>query len=293
MDKGCSVDACDLPVAKKGMCNKHYIRLRRHGDPNVCRKAFAPEDGLCTVEGCELPWLSRGYCKGHYERFMKYGDPLGSAPKVTACLVNGCDNAHKGRGYCVKHLRRLKLYGDPTFTPPSTRRLCDIDECDDEHYAMDLCRSHYWIKNQHGDPLAVPRREPKVHAREYPERPCATCGDLFSPGNSLRRLYCRKACRPSYRPRQSGLSSTRTTALKVAAAHGHYCHLCRGDIDMRLYYPHAEAPTIDHITPASIGGKDVMSNYALAHFRCNIRRGNRVIVATESLGSRTFRTYAP
>jgi hypothetical protein len=37
----CTAEGCeDRPVAK-GLCRKHYMRLRRTGDPNVVRKAGA------------------------------------------------------------------------------------------------------------------------------------------------------------------------------------------------------------------------------------------------------------
>lgn len=29
----CKLDDCDLPVRSCGLCNRHYLRLRRHGDP--------------------------------------------------------------------------------------------------------------------------------------------------------------------------------------------------------------------------------------------------------------------
>jgi 5-methylcytosine-specific restriction endonuclease McrA len=34
-------------------------------------------------------------------------------------------------------------------------------------------------------------------------------------------------------------------------------------------------PTIDHINPYSLGGREALANLVLAHALCNERRGNR------------------
>ena len=38
-DSNCSLDGCDRPAAKRGWCNAHYLRWRRHGDP-LAGRAF-------------------------------------------------------------------------------------------------------------------------------------------------------------------------------------------------------------------------------------------------------------
>lgn len=64
MQVTCSVDGCDLPVktVKSGLCNRHYLRWQRYGDPLESRKwrpwqeqvreRIGPEDD----NGC-WPWL--------------------------------------------------------------------------------------------------------------------------------------------------------------------------------------------------------------------------------------------
>lgn len=39
----CKIDGCDLPNTAKSMCDRHYTRLRRHGDPSVTLRT--PRDG--------------------------------------------------------------------------------------------------------------------------------------------------------------------------------------------------------------------------------------------------------
>lgn len=51
------------------------------------------------------------------------------------------------------------------------------------------------------------------------------------------------------------------------------CHLCGVQVT-RAYDPHDPfAPTLDHLTPRSMGGSDDESNLRTAHAICNARRG--------------------
>ena len=80
----CKVNGCiDIPKTT-GYCNRHYISLRRHGDPlhvGVLRKE-----------------------------------------QILVCTLNGCDRKHKGRGYCGMHLIRLRKYGDTGSVEPVFNR---------------------------------------------------------------------------------------------------------------------------------------------------------------------------
>jgi len=73
----CSI--CDAwGTIRRGMCNAHYQRWRRHGDPlaiagvQVLHK-FARTDP-CQVEGCPGLAVNRGWCWKHYERWRAHGD---------------------------------------------------------------------------------------------------------------------------------------------------------------------------------------------------------------------------
>lgn len=69
----CSVQECTLPVAKRNLCNRHYLRLRRHGDPLQGARLRGRNVGLCSVDGCDSKPLSLGLCAKHYQRQNKHG----------------------------------------------------------------------------------------------------------------------------------------------------------------------------------------------------------------------------
>lgn len=37
MSKTCRIEGCDAPLVARGLCNRHYVRVRKHGDPMVTR----------------------------------------------------------------------------------------------------------------------------------------------------------------------------------------------------------------------------------------------------------------
>lgn len=80
----CSVEGCAGAPIKKGMCESHYGRWKRHGDPLAGgRKRSVFEGGaagkagkVCKVDGCASPAYKREMCNAHYIRWHKHGDPL-------------------------------------------------------------------------------------------------------------------------------------------------------------------------------------------------------------------------
>ena len=61
---------------------------------------------------------------------------------------------------------------------------------------------------------------------------------------------------------------------------GWVCQLCGLPVDREVDPSRgADAPTIDHVIPVSLGGGDVPENVQLAHRSCNARKGTKVTVA--------------
>lgn len=114
--KICSVDGCGNPQHARGFCGKHYLRLKKHGDPNGgVHRTGADCSGQCSVAGCGKPGNLGGMCQPHWRGFRKYGDPLldGRALKTGPCSIDGCEARARGHGLCGKHYMRKRRHGDP------------------------------------------------------------------------------------------------------------------------------------------------------------------------------------
>lgn len=59
----CSIEACDRLTAAKGLCQKHYARLKKHGDPHFTPQ---PRPSYCEVDECVGKHRARGLCASHY-----------------------------------------------------------------------------------------------------------------------------------------------------------------------------------------------------------------------------------
>lgn len=118
----------------------------------------------------------------------------------------------------------------------------------------------------------------KEHTEEV--RPCAYahCSAQFVwTSRCPQQRYCTKRC--GIRSRSSA-HGKRRRAAKAGVAHEHIelivlaerdgwrCHLCRRKVSLRTW-------SMDHLIPLSQGGAHVYENVALAHRRCNAKRGVR------------------
>lgn len=81
---GCNVK-CSVPGndhsngrLKLGLCNKHYMRYKKHNDPNIVLvvkpSIFMKNEGKCSKDDCSSDAKVLGMCRMHYGRFHKYGD---------------------------------------------------------------------------------------------------------------------------------------------------------------------------------------------------------------------------
>lgn len=123
----CSIDGCSHQAKTKGLCEMHYSRARRHGDPNVqgikARPRKHATTPICSVHECGKPVLAKGLCTAHYGRFKNHGstDFLGKqkrrAPDGSEliCCVDGCKTAVKALGMCQMHYARARKHGDASI----------------------------------------------------------------------------------------------------------------------------------------------------------------------------------
>lgn len=60
----CSEENCDRPVKARGVCNKHYSRLKANGLPGA---------GICIFSGCGRKKYNRSYCSSHLAQLRRGG----------------------------------------------------------------------------------------------------------------------------------------------------------------------------------------------------------------------------
>lgn len=101
--KSCSIVGCTSPFYAKTFCNRHYKRLREHGDPLVV--LHGSTDGLCCVNECQLKIMARGHCKKHYQQWR--------ISQQDKCTIESCDNKQMSHRLCRKHYLRKLANGNP------------------------------------------------------------------------------------------------------------------------------------------------------------------------------------
>ena len=76
--------------------------------------------------------------------------------------------------------------------------------------------------------------------------------------------------------RQKIMNPIRISADVIIERDGNVCHLCNSEIDLSIARNSRFGATIDHVIPVSKGGEDTLDNMRLAHWICNIKKGNRL-----------------
>lgn len=71
----CRVESCANKTKARGLCNAHYLRQRRHGDPLVRLRTRYSQDVPCAVEECTATARSGGMCFRHYTAKWTQANP--------------------------------------------------------------------------------------------------------------------------------------------------------------------------------------------------------------------------
>jgi hypothetical protein len=88
----CSVKNCDDPVQARGLCQRHYAQMRKHG--RILEKDNHRNKGCtCVVEGCDKPAKTKGYCNKHFQQIWGKGEISKNTIKDLNVVVD------KGRYY--------------------------------------------------------------------------------------------------------------------------------------------------------------------------------------------------
>jgi hypothetical protein len=73
----CTIEGCDGDAVSQGLCAKHYMRLRRTGDPNVTLKPGAKAgDGSKRTSSLFPEWSPRTRARFQQAMSLLQGQPL-------------------------------------------------------------------------------------------------------------------------------------------------------------------------------------------------------------------------
>lgn len=119
----CSVVGCDRWVRASGMCNPHYLRTQRHGDPfgggpskRSVRYASDSERVLRNIEIVDGHWLWTGTLQPEgYGRIGKAGRPIGAHRLSYETFVGPIPE-----GLHIDHLCRIPRCVNPVHLEPVT-----------------------------------------------------------------------------------------------------------------------------------------------------------------------------
>jgi len=134
-----------------GMCGKHYLRWKKHGDPMVLKgpspAGFTNKTCRADDGDCGKPTQALGYCSMHYRRWNLYGStdlPVRLKKPVPACKIEKCPDPVECRGWCNKHYIRWQKWGDPlAFKPSEIKIFCSQAGCDRRRVKGGVCWKHY------------------------------------------------------------------------------------------------------------------------------------------------------
>lgn len=148
-----------------------------------------------------------------------------------------------------------------------------------------------------------------TYGRKRASRRCARCTVVLLPTGRPGRVpsTCGPVCAQEYRrvqrraqqrrERKAGVrdGTHRARAKRYGVAYepidkrtvyvrdGWQCGICAQPVDAELRHPNPMAASLDHVVPMSRGGGHLYSNVQLAHWQCNIDKGDRCDVTMSDL----------
>lgn len=128
----------------------------------------------------------------------------------------------------------------------------------------------------------------RIEGKARSIRHCVLCNKIIPPEARANKKYCSVKCSENAR----GHTLNTQRRIRTNEPIGSYrrfdiyardkwiCQLCDKKVDKELKAPNLMRASLDHVVPLSRGGNDSSSNVQLAHFKCNVSRGNRSIDGT-------------
>lgn len=244
----CQVSGCTEPirVLERGLCQAHYNRWYRYGDP----LGGPDEVSECLQCGVPTPKPPVGprssYCTRMCRRRAEY-----QRLKATGYYTERAD--------AQKSANRARI---------SRCQHCDaemIGARSDAKYCSPKC-------SRDGQPKGC-----ATVGCEKPLRAKGLCNYCYRKGRGEKPPVWNDARRDAYHRRRAlkaGTSNGKPVRLAdIRERDGNRCHLCSKKVSARPW-PHPLSASLDHVIPLSLDGEHTPENVRLAHLRCNVEKGN-------------------
>lgn len=238
---------------------------------------------LCETDGCDRKHLAKGMCSYHY----RIANPP-KKDKPVECPTCGAvtmrrdptrKDVKRATGFCSLACRdawRSDQPDDPMWTSqPPTPRGVRVSKLPLDHPVM-------WVNQvrpiEYGScaRCAAPTCYPSCSPRRYcsPECKKKARNKRAEARRQLRRSVGAVGIAPIDGAPSARLHISKAKRLRIYARDDYMCWLC-GQRTLREHTAgDMRSPSLDHLTPLSMGGTDDDDNLGVAHLGCNIRRSN-------------------
>ena len=273
-------------------------------DLNLRRRKF----GIRQCEQCGKDYMPKRetsrFCKEtctlDYSRFVMQGR---SPVEEIACPICGkmfkpYMDRGKEKKYCSMGCTKLsKWIGKSCGVFFITCRICGKVSTRRVANSADICSSDE-CRKEYARRIERERGKREFENSAKPRR-CKECGNVFVPEyGSKRRVFCSEDCAYENRKMHKGKVS-KAKRNRVFKRDKYTCKLCGKKLRMDKQdtfgtgKPHMLAPTIDHIVPSSTAeemgwsSREIHkeSNLQAAHFICNVKKGNYLLVQQVATGN--------
>lgn len=131
------------------------------------------------------------------------------------------------------------------------------------------------VENRHNREKAKDywREKMKAVLQSRQHKACAECGESFFPDHGA-RLLCSRRCARKRGKYGCGYFAWKRKLDRIIKRDRKCCQLCGKKVVMSR--DSHMSPSLDHIVPKAQGGSNDDSNLQLAHWICNVRKGNHI-----------------
>jgi hypothetical protein len=135
-------------------------------------------------------------------------------------------------------------------------------------------------------------RQHRTKMKAAVTRLCVICNEPILSTNRSDKKYCSMKCAEDVRGKINNSSRRlrtdspfeRISRFEIYSRDKWECQLCHKPVKRELTWPHKQCASLDHILPLSRGGTNTVANLQLAHYSCNSRRGDKLLIGAPRTG---------